>query len=150
MTKRIDLTGRNFGELTVIKLSDQTSENGTKLWGCRCSCGIVTYVQGYSLLHDHYKSCGCKRINKRDTGARNHEKTDVVDGTRKTALKAKLHIGNKSGHKGVRWNENRNKWTAHIGFKGKQISLGYFIKKEDAINARKEAEEKYHKPYLED
>ncbi|MNI99246.1 AP2 domain protein [compost metagenome] len=73
-----------------------------------------------------------------------------MDGTRKTALKAKLHIDNKSGHKGVRWNEQRQKWTAHIGFKGKQITLGYFSEKADAIAARKAAEEKYHKPYLED
>lgn len=148
--RRIDLIGKTFGELTVTNLSDQKSENGTRLWECKCSCGNITYVQGYSLLHDHYKSCGCKQKIKRDAGARNHEKTDTAGGTRKTALKAKLHSGNKSGHKGVRFNTQRNKWTAHIGFKGKQISLGYFTKKEDAINTRKEAEEKYHKPYLED
>lgn len=152
MSKRIDLTGQNFGELTVIKLSDRRDpkHNNTRLWECLCSCGKIAYVLGTSLRAGHYKSCGCKLVEKRDKGAKKHIETDAIDGTRKSALKAKLHVGNKSGHKGVRWNESRKKWTAHIGFKGKQISLGYFTDKEDAIAARKKAEEIYHKPYLED
>ncbi|MWV44930.1 HNH endonuclease [Paenibacillus sp. HJL G12] len=138
----------DFGDLKVIRLSDKRGANGTRLWECRCKCGEVIYVLGASLRAGYYKSCGCNREEKRDIGAREHEKTDRVDGTRKTALKAKLHKGNKSGHKGVRWNESRQKWTAHIGFKGKQISLGYFSEKEDAIKARKRAEEKYFDPIL--
>lgn len=34
-------------------------------------------------------------------------------------------------------------------FKGKQFYLGHFTTKQDAINARKAAEEKYFKPILE-
>lgn len=150
MPKRIDLTDRHFGELHVVRLSDQRDDNNTLLWECRCSCGKLVYLHGYSLLHDHYKSCGCKRDDKRDKGVARHIQHDRVDGTRKTALKAKLHVGNKSGVKGVRWNEQRQKWTAHIGFQGKQINLGYFLSKDDAIAARKAAEDKYHKPILED
>jgi hypothetical protein len=110
----------------------------------------LIHVYGYSLIHGHYRSCGCKRDEKRDAGARNHIKADSLDGTRKSALKAKLHKGNKSGHKGVTWLISRNKWRAYIGYKGKQISLGYFDKKEDAVKARKKAEEEYHKPHLEE
>lgn len=150
MPKRIDLTGKQFGDLTVIKLSDKRDKYNKLLWECKCSCGNSAYVPGPSLRAGYYKSCGCKRIKKRDKGARQHEKSDRVDGTRKTALKAKLHVGNKSGHKGVIWLESRKKWRAYIGFQGKQIALGYFDEKEDAIAARKAAEEKYHKPYLED
>lgn len=101
-------------------------------------------------MHGHYKSCGCKRIAKRDAGLKKHIKSDRIDGTRKSALKSKLHKGNKSGYKGVTWVESRNKWRAYIGHKGKQVSLGYFDNKEDAVAARQNAEEKYHKPYLED
>ena len=43
---------------------------------------------------------------------------------------------NTSGTKGVRWNTTRNKWTAQIKINGKQIHLGYFINKDDAINIR--------------
>lgn len=150
MPKRMDLTGRQFGELTVMKISDKRNKHGTYLWECKCSCGNTAYVAGISLRGGHYKSCGCKRIDNRDKGVQEHIKRDRIEGTRKTALQAKLHKGNKSGHKGVRWNDQRGKWTAHIGFKGKQINLGYFENKEDAIKARQAAEEKYYKPILEE
>lgn len=149
-SRRIDLTGQQFGDLTVIKLSDKRGSNNTLLWECKCSCGNITYIQGYSLINDHYKSCGCKRDSKRDQGVKEHIKADRVDGTRKTALTSKLHVKNKSGHKGVMWNKYRNKWQAYIGFKGKNINLGYYEDKEDAIKARQLAEEKYYKPILEE
>lgn len=148
--ERIDLTGKTFGELEVIKLGDKRGRDGTLLWECRCSCGKTINVYGYSLTHGHYRSCGCMRDIKRDAGVNKHIETDRIDGTRKSALKSKLHKGNKSGHKGIAWVKSRDKWRAYIGYKGKQISLGHFANKEDAINARKKAEETYHKPYLEE
>lgn len=147
---RIDLVGKTFGDLTVVKLSNKRGNSNTLLWECECSCGKTIYLHGFSLLHDHYKSCGCKRTAKRDKGLKVHIKTDAVDGTRKSALKAKLHKGNKSGHKGVIWMENRSKWRAYIGFKGKQITLGHFENLDDAVKARKLGEEKYHEPILEE
>ncbi|MDN4106128.1 HNH endonuclease [Paenibacillus polymyxa] len=108
-----------------------------------CTRGETTYVPGGSLRTVVYKSCGCKRVAKRNKGAANHIKTDAVDGTHKSALKAKLHKDNKSGVKGVRFNEQRQKWTAHIEFKDKQINLGYHSERIVAINARKRGEEKY-------
>lgn len=146
--KRIDLTGQVFGELYVVELSNRKGKDGTRLWMCECNCGNTIYLHGYSLRHGHYRSCGCKRDIKRDAGAKKHIESDRIDGTRKSALKSKLHKGNKSGYKGVAWIESRKKWRAYIGFKGKQIFLGNYDNKDDAIAARKKAEEKYHKPYL--
>lgn len=150
MNNRIDLTGQSFGDLTVINLSKKRGKDGTRLWKCKCSCGNVMYLYSYSLRHGHYKSCGCKRVDKRGAGLERHIQSDRVDGTRKSALKSKLHKRNKSGHKGVAWIESRKKWRAYIGYKGKQIALGYFDNKEDAISARLKAEEKYYKPILEE
>lgn len=150
MVKRVDLTGKSFGDLTVVKLSDKRGQNNTLLWECKCTCGNTIYLHGYSLTHGHYKSCGCKHDIKRDTGRDEHIKHDQVDGTRVTALKTKTYKNNKSGHKGVTWMASRQKWRAYIGFKGKQITLGYFDSKEEAIKTRKEAEEKYFKPILEE
>jgi len=152
MPKRIDLTGQTFGELRVVKLSDKRHKNGTLMWECECrACGRANvYLLGYSLRAGHYKSCGCKHDQKRDAGVRAHVQIDSVEGTRKSALRAKLHAGNKSGHKGVKWLESRQCWLAYIGFRGKQVNLGYHPTKELAIAARKAGEEKYHKPYLED
>lgn len=149
-SKRIDISGKQYGELTVVKLSNRRGNNNTLLWECKCSCGETVYLYGYSLIHGHYKSCGCKHDEKRDAGVKEHIKNDTVEGTRKSALKAKLHSGNKSGHKGVMWNKHRSKWTATIGFKGKQIFLGNYEDKENAIKARLAAEERYFKPILEE
>lgn len=149
-SRRIDLTGQTFGDLEVLRLSDQRGQNNTILWECKClACGKVTPVQGYALRAGYYKSCGCKQVTKRDNGVREHLKSDRVNGTRKSSLKAKLHKGNKSGHKGVIWVESRQEWKAYIGFQGKNITLGYRKNKEEAIQLRIDAEEKYHKPYLE-
>ena len=58
-------------------------------------------------------------------------------------MNRKLAINNKSGVVGVCWDKNNNCWLAQIGFNGQKIKLGRFKNKEDAIKARKEAEEKY-------
>ena len=50
---------------------------------------------------------------------------------------------NKSGIVGVSWYQNREKWRATIMDENKQIHLGYFKEKNDAIKARKKAEAKY-------
>lgn len=61
------------------------------------------------------------------------------------ARNTRLRKTNKSGFKGVRWHKASNKWISTIGYNGKEIHLGVFSEKEDAIKARKEAENKYFK-----
>lgn len=146
--KRRDLTGKIFGELAVLRFSHNDPENRSPIWQCLCSCGTEKQIHGYALEHGYYKSCGCKRDVKRDAGLMRHIEKDSVSGTRISALKTKLHKDNKSGHKGVRYEPTKGKWKAYIGYKGKQITLGYFENKDDAISARKKAEEKYHKPHI--
>ena len=43
---------------------------------------------------------------------------------------------NTSGTKGVCWNKKSQKWHAQITINGKQINLGSYINKDDAINIR--------------
>lgn len=54
---------------------------------------------------------------------------------------------NTSGHPGVRWEADRGKWLARIKFNDRTINLGRYSNLEDAIKARKEAEEKYFGEY---
>ena len=54
-----------------------------------------------------------------------------------------LNRNNTSGVLGVSWCKFRKKWRVQIMVNGKKKHLGYFINKEDAIKARKEAEIKY-------
>jgi len=49
---------------------------------------------------------------------------------------------NKSGYKGVR-RHTKGKWHAYIKINEKQVSLGYYDKREEAANAYNEAAKKY-------
>ena len=55
----------------------------------------------------------------------------------------KLRSSNTSGHMGVTWRPKALKWTAQITINNRQVYLGVFTKKDDAIAARKAAEIKY-------
>lgn len=63
------------------------------------------------------------------------------------SLNTKLSKANKSGIKGVRQCKN-GKWQSYICIDGKTISLGFYDDKNKATEARKTAEEKYHKPII--
>jgi hypothetical protein len=55
----------------------------------------------------------------------------------------RIKSNNTSGVTGVTWDKANNKWRSVIKADGKSISLGRFIKFEDAVKARKNAEIKY-------
>ena len=54
-----DLTGRQFGELTVIRKVENTKHNSTQ-WLCKCSCGADYVVQGSLLLTGKRTRCPSK------------------------------------------------------------------------------------------
>ena len=56
MPPLIDLDGRKFGKLTVVRRAQRP---GTPVWICRCDCGNLITVSGACLRHDMVKSCGC-------------------------------------------------------------------------------------------
>lgn len=66
MSKRIDMTGQQFGDWTVL-CYDENSKGGTAKWICRCVCGNEKSVAGPSLRRGVSKGCGCqKAINSRE------------------------------------------------------------------------------------
>ena len=75
---------------------------------------------------------------------------DLVEGTSLGKISSStLNSNNVSGCKGVSWNTKTSKWFANITFQKKRIFLGSFALPEDAIAARKKAEETYYAPILE-
>lgn len=58
-----DLTGQTFGRLTVVSLapSHLSARKKSVRWNCRCACGKVKPILGYSLKKGETKSCGCLR-----------------------------------------------------------------------------------------
>lgn len=88
------------------------------------------------------------RKNEELEKRREHKREMYVDGTYIPGLTSKLSKRNKTGVKGVRWDKERLKWAASIYFKGKCYQLGRFDDIEDAIKARKSAEEKFFEPVV--
>ena len=140
-----DILGRQFGELTVIGYDG--NREGTYFWRCKCKCGKETVVRQNNLLIGHTKSCGC--LQKKVYA----ENLKLVDGTSVTILEAarrhRLVSTNSSGYNGVYRNKKNGKWVAQITFKGKTYYLGGFTEIQDAVKARKTAEEHMYGEFLE-
>ena len=58
MGKLIDLTGRVFDRLTVLRRNGSNNQNGAK-WECLCICGNKKTVNSSTLKQGTTKSCGC-------------------------------------------------------------------------------------------
>ena len=63
--------------------------------------------------------------------------------TTQNRMNSNTRSNNTSGCTGVYWNKRKNRWASNIGVHNKDIFLGYYKNFEDAVKARKEAEEKY-------
>lgn len=158
MGKFEDLTGQKFNRLTVLSLGERNS-CGQVQWKCKCDCGNIVLATTTYLKTGHTKSCGClsrenasKRLkgNKFIDAKNNYRKNNFLkDGTSLALINPKnLRKNNSTGYSGVYWDKQLKKYRARIMVCGKNINLGCFSKLEDAIKARKEAEEKYFKPIL--
>lgn len=56
MPAKVDLSGRVFGTLTVLKEADRDTQ-GFVRWLCQCSCGSTLTVRGTALTYDKQSCC---------------------------------------------------------------------------------------------
>jgi len=83
-------------------------------------------------------------IDHEDRNGLNNKINNLRLATRSDNCKnRKFQKNNTSGITGVSWEKRRGKWLAQIKLNGKVKYLGLYINKEDADQARKEAEKKY-------
>lgn len=137
MTK-LDLTGQKFGHLTA--LSPAENIGGRTAWLCRCDCGSTFVAKTVHLRRGHVKTCGCIAIKERLT---------LVDGTCLELLRSKtVRKNNTSSVPGVEWLQKEARWRATICFKGKRTYLGRFATFQEAVKARKTAEEQFHDAFV--
>ena len=62
MSSIINLTGKHFGKLTVIKRVNNIGKRVT--WHCQCDCGKIRNVMSTNLICGKTSSCGCIRNAK--------------------------------------------------------------------------------------
>ncbi len=141
--KKLDLTGQRFGRLVALRPAENIG--GRTAWLCRCDCGRETVVRTSRLRSGHTASCGCM-------GPKAGESLlglTYVDGTCLEMLRAKtVRRNNTSGVPGVDWWSSKGRWRASICFKGQRRYLGSFVQFEDAVKARKRAEEELHDKFV--
>ena len=117
MKKIIDITGRKFGRLTVIKL-DHLKEmynrkgvkNGHKTyWLCKCDCGNNIVVRKDLLLNGSSKSCGClkkeqdrKNLNTTTHGLSYTRLNSIWRGIKKRCLNNNCKAFPKYGGRGIK------------------------------------------------
>ncbi len=90
-----DLTGRRFGELTVLHRVENDAA-GRVCWLCRCSCGRETVVRAMHLKSGRTRSCGCRKY---DTA---YNKYDLT-GQRFGRLTALYHVNKGDRAKSSYW-----------------------------------------------
>lgn len=136
--------GDHIGYWTVIRQKGQH-------FYCRCICGRERWVPAAHLLQGRSLSCGCKRLETRtEESAAALEKGHLL-----TADLGKEKLLSKYAGFGRKGNKNSStgitgvavhrsgRYRAYITVDRKQISLGYYDDINDAIAARKAAEQKY-------
>ena len=146
--KKLDLTGQRYGKLLVLRAAPNVGDRTA--WYCRCDCGRETVAVTRSLRSGHCTSCGCDKEHFGEPPAViGRASLTFVDGTCVEMIRASTkRSNNTSGVPGVDWWASKGRWRATICFKGKRHYLGSYACFEDAVKARKRAEEELFVPFL--
>lgn len=99
----------------------------------------------HRLIMGFPENIGVDHINH-DTFDNRKSKLRIAT-TSQNAMNSVKRSNNTSGATGVVWVKDRNNWKAEIKINNDTIYLGSFDKLDDAIKARKEAEDKYFGEY---
>mgnify|MGYP001780109451 CR=1 FL=1 len=119
------------------------------LWECICkSCGNPCVIQ-QNRLHI-YKSCGC-RLGLAQRDLYNRREFYALNGTLVNTLleNRKVNKNSTTGHRGVSRMAD-GKYRAYITLRHRQIHLGVYNTLDMAIQARKEGEELYFAPLIQE
>jgi hypothetical protein len=160
MTKRLDLVGKKFGRLTVVKYTGMRKYKS--MWECRCDCGnIKTEAIGPALVSGTLKSCGCLHLSNAEKlnfkhGLRHHPLYSAVKGAYQRCTNPKHPRYNDWGGRGIEF--RFDPWISaikiiedNLGLPGKGMTLNridndghyevgnlnYATKKEQIMNRRK-------------
>lgn len=140
-----DIRGKRYGKLTVIAPTDRRSAFASAYWQCRCDCSAVIEKTKYYLNNSPEPMCNDCFEQKRQEWLKALYSDDTSAHRIKHVL-FKYKTKNESGYPGVY--RRGKKWIAKICFQGEMHTLGTFENVNQAIDARKQAENRYFMEYL--
>lgn len=131
MGKFIDLTGKRFGRLIVIKRVENNFF-GVLYWLCKCDCGNFKIIRGNNLKSGKTQSCGCLQKEKAKNIGENKRKYKkeylslryIFKGIKNRCYNKKSNNYNRYGAKGIsickKWLDNPLsfcEWALQNGYK---------------------------------
>lgn len=128
--RKLDITGRRFGKLTAIKISENRTISGRLQWECRCDCGNIVFSVPYDLTSLRRKSCGCSDM--RAFGNKTHGMTNTPTYISWVACKVRCYNPEHSkypyyGGRGItvcdRWLESFENFLEDMGERPEGTSL---------------------------
>lgn len=131
--KRIDLTGKKVGFLTVLCF-DHT--DGARYWKCRCECGKVVVRSGKNLLRYEREgkapSCGCHSFDnykpRKTHGLSQHRLHKIWRGMRDRCNNPHNRYWRHYGGRGIqvceRWNDFQSFFDEHVSYMEQRFDLG--------------------------
>lgn len=129
-----DIRNLTFGYLTPIEPTENRHRKDV-VWRCKCKCGNHVELPATRLLMGNTLSCGCMKAENIISACKNiagtHLAVSLKDDERKPDTR--------SGYTGVA--PKRDKWYAHITYRGRRYHLGTYSNIDDAIKARARAKE---------
>lgn len=148
-----DLTGRVFGELTVLrKLPTKRPRNHHTVYECECSCGKIVDATSADLLQGHKRSCGHLFISAATGKLRKIHAANATgkgSGTQcANLISTAPYSSGSSGYRGVSWSKSAHAYTAQITFRHHKYHLGVFADPAEAHKAYLDAKEKLHTQHL--
>ncbi len=148
----VGVSGRKFGTLTAVKRIG-SNKYGKSVWLFKCDCGKTKEMVLSSVINGSIKSCGCVRRKKNAITGKtigvNNLKFDCIENTRVRRIIAdKPMKSNKTGYRGIWYNEVTGKYVASIGFQCKYVHIGTFDTAEEAASAYNAYKEKIHWEYI--
>lgn len=144
---RKNLQGKQFGDWKVIGDTGlSSSSNGQAVLARNDVTNELKVIVPGQLRNGLYEST---RYLKIELAYKNLKEINShkIDGVIVSTITRKIRSDNKTGYKGITKRKN-GKYRVSITVNKKRINLGTYDSLEDAINARKEAEQKYFKPIL--
>ena len=143
--KKLDLSGKIFGRVSVLQLVGKDNSNKT-LWKCVCDCGIVKVIRGSDLVSGKIKSCGCFNVEINTRLKTTHNQTNASFYKKWNSLLTRCNNPNFKnfkywGGKGIkcRWrsfaefeSDMHESYLSHVGLFGeKQTTIDRIDSNED-------------------